>query len=154
MINITHGKNANDFTRCSERTQLFLPNVPLPDEHSGMVDRLGHARLEHEGLKPALEKVLHSKSQHVIELVLALVQQTVLVHPSQQGFTLKDPTRVLLVKGQKISRIVTDTAQSILNPPELPLAPQAVLANKLQLSVQTLLLIGTSGLLKSLPIYK
>ena len=127
--------------------------MPLPDEDSGMVDRLGHAGLEDEGLEAALKKVLDSKSQHVIELVLALVQQPVLVHPPQQGLSLEDPAWVLLVEGQKIPSIVSDTAQSILNPPQLPLAPQTVLSDELQLRIQTLLLVRTSWLLESLPIY-
>lgn len=94
-----------------------------------MVDRLGHAGLEDEGLEAALQKVLHSESQHVIKLVLALIQQAVLVHPSQQGFSLEDTAGVLLVQGQEISSIVSDTAQSILNPPQLPLAPQTILSD-------------------------
>lgn len=127
--------------------------MPLPDKHSGMVNGLGHTRLEHQGLKTALKKVLDSKGQHVIELVLALVQQPVPVHPPQQGFTLENPTWVLLIQCQKHPRIVTNATECILHPPELPLAPQPILTNELQLRVQTLLLVGTSGLLKGFPIW-
>ena len=96
--------------------------MPLPDKHSGMVNRLCHTRLEHKCLEASLEEVLHSKSQDIIKLVLALIQQTVPVHPSQKGFTLENPAGVLPIKGQKHSSSITDAAEGILNPPKLPLA--------------------------------
>lgn len=132
----------------------IIPDMPLFNKHSGMVDRLGHTSLENLRLESALEKAFHCKGQHIIQLVLVLLQQAIPVHPPQQSLSLKDPTGILLIEGQKHPSIVTDTAQSILNPPELPLAPETVLSHKLQLSIQTLLLIRTAWLLKSLAIYK
>ena len=72
--------------------------MPLPDEDTGMVDRLSHTRLEHQGLKMALKKVLHSKGKHIIKLVLALIQQSILVHPPKNSFALENPLWVLLIK--------------------------------------------------------
>lgn len=74
--------------------------MPLPDEDSGVVDGLGHARLENEGLEAAFEKVLDGESQHVIKLVLSLIEKSVTEHSSEKGFTLEDTARVLLIKGQ------------------------------------------------------
>lgn len=132
---------------------MVLPYMLLPDEHSSMVDRLCHARLEDKCLKAALKEVLHSQGQDIIKLVLTLIQKPITVHPPEKSFTLKDPPWILLIKGQKHPRIVANTAQSILNPPQLSLASQPILSHKLQLSIQTLLLIWTAGLLKGLPIY-
>ena len=126
--------------------------MPLPDENPGVVDGLGHTRFEHLGLKTPLQEVLNSQSKNIIELVLALFQKPIPVHPSQKSLTLKDTARVLLIQGKKFPGSITDTAQSILNPPQLPLAPKPVLSNKLQLSIQTFLLIRTSWLLESLSI--
>lgn len=112
-----------------------IPDVSLPDEHTGMVDGLSHTGLEDEGLEAALEKVLDSKRQHVIELVLALIQQAIPVHPPQQGLALENPTWILLIQRQKHSGIVSDPAQSILNPPQLPFAPQPILSHELQFRV-------------------
>jgi hypothetical protein len=117
-----------------------------------MVDGLGHAWLKDKCLKTALKEVLYSQGQDIIELVLTLIQKPIAVHPPEKSLTLKDTTGVLLIKGQKHPRIVTNTAQSILNPPELSLASQPILSNELQLSIQPFLLIWTAGLLKGLPI--
>lgn len=125
----------------------------LPNEHSSMVDGLGHSRLEDKCLKTALKEVLHSQGQHIIKLVLTLIQKPIPIHPSEKSLTLKDSTRVLLIKGQKHPCIVTNTAKSILNPPQLSLASQPILSHKPQLSIQPLLLIWAARLLKGLPIY-
>lgn len=127
--------------------------MPLSDEHPGMMDRLCHTSLEHKCLETALKKVLYGQGQDVIELILRLIQKPIAVHPSEKSFTLKDTTLILFIKGKKHSRGITDTAQSILNPPQFSLAPKPVFSHKLQLSIQSLLLIGTTGFLKCLPIY-
>lgn len=131
----------------------IIPNVPLPDQHPSMVDWLRHTRLEDKGLKTPLQEVLHCQGQHIIQLVLTLIQKTIPVHPSQKGFTLKDTARVLLIQSEKVPCSITDTAKNILNPPQLSLVPKPIFSHKLQLSIQTLFLIRATGLLKSLPIY-
>jgi hypothetical protein len=127
--------------------------VTLLDEDTGMMDRLGHARLEHKSLKPSFQKVLHGQSQHVIELGLALIEKTIPVHAPQKRLSLEDTTSILLIQRQQHTRIVPDTAQSILHPPELALVAETVLPDQLQLSIQPLLLKWPARLLKSLPIY-
>lgn len=126
--------------------------MPLLDEYSGMVDRFGHTSFEHQCLEAAFKKVLNSQGQHVIKLVLALIQQPVPVHPPHKCFTLEYPTWVLLFKSKKHSCSITNAAESILHPPKLPFASKTVFSYKLQLSIQSLLLIRATGLLKSLPI--
>ena len=73
------------------------PDVPLLDENTSMVNRLCHPRLENQGLQAALQKILHSQSQYIIEFVLALFQKAVSKHPTKKGFSFKDPARVLLI---------------------------------------------------------
>ena len=136
---------------CGNKTE-FIPDMPLPNKHTSMVNRLGHTRLEHKGLKPALKKVLHGQGQDIIKLVLALIQKSIPVHPTQKGITLKDPTRILFIKSKKLPRSIADAAQSILNPPQLPLTSEPIFSHKPQLMVQSLLLIWTTRLLESLPI--
>ena len=126
--------------------------MPLPDEHSGVVNGLCHTGFEHKSLKAALKEVLHGQCQDIIKLILTLIQKPIPVHTAKKCFTLKDPTRVLLIKGQKHPSIITDSAQNILNPPQLSFAPEPILSHQLQLSIQPLLLVWTAGLLKSLPI--
>lgn len=126
--------------------------MPLPNEHTSMVNRLSHTRLEHKCLEPTLKEVLNSQSQDIIKLVLALIQQTIPIHSAQKGLTLKDTARIFLIQSEKHPCIITDAAQSILNPPQLPLASEPILSNKLQLRIQTFLLIWATWFLESLPI--
>lgn len=126
--------------------------MPLPDEHTGMMNGLGHSRLEHKGLKAALKKVLDSEGQHIIELVLAFIQKAIPIHPTEKGLAFKDSAGILFIKGEEIPSIVSDAAQCVLHPPQLPLAPQPILPNKLQLSIQSLLLIRPARLLERLTI--
>ena len=89
----------------------------LPDEHSSVVDRFCHSRLEHKGLETTLKEILDSKCQDIIELVLAFIQKTIPVHPPKQGLSLKNSSWILFIKRQKHPGIVSDSAQCILNTP-------------------------------------
>ena len=44
-----------------------LPNVPLLDEDTGVVDALGKTTGEHESLETTLEEILNLKGENVIE---------------------------------------------------------------------------------------
>lgn len=126
--------------------------MPLFNEDTGMVDGFCHASLEDECLKAAFKKVFHSEGQHIIKLVLALIQQTISVHPPHKGLTLENPAWVFLLEGQKHSCCITDAAESILHPPELPFASKTILTYEFQFSIQSFLFIRTTGLLESLSI--
>ena len=130
------------------------PDVALPDQDTSMVDGLGHAILEDDGLEAALEEVLNSEGKHVIQLVLTLTKETIAVHAAEECLTLKDTARVLLIQGEQLPGCISDTAQGILHTPQLTLAPQAILTNQLQLSIKTFLLIRTPWLLECLTICK
>ena len=103
--------------------------MPLPDEDTGVMDRLSHTRLEHNGLKPTLKEILNGQRQDVIELVLALIKKTVTVHLTEECLPFEDPLGILLVESQKISSRVTDTAKRVLHSPELTLVTETVLTN-------------------------
>jgi hypothetical protein len=126
--------------------------VALPDEHTSMMDGLCHAILEDNGLKTTLKEVLNSERKNVIELVLALTEETIAVHAAQECLALEDTAGVLLVKGEELPCSIPDAAEGILHTPQLALAPQAILTNQLQLSIKALLLIRTPWLLESFTI--
>ena len=63
--------------------------MSLTDQNPSVVNGLGQTQLEHQCLQPPLQKVLWSQGQHVIELVLVVIQETILVHTPEQGLTLK-----------------------------------------------------------------
>lgn len=137
-----------------QRCPAGVPDVTLADEHSGVVDGLGEPSLEDKGLEAPLEEVLDGEGEHVIELVLGLVQEPVAVHAAEKGLALEDAARALLVQGQELTGVLADPRQHILHAPQLPLGPQPVLAHQLQLCIQTLLLERITGLLERLAICK
>ena len=118
-----------------DQEHINVPDVALPDQDTSMVDGLGHAILEDNGLEAALEEVLNSKGKHVIELVLSLTKETISVHAAEERLTLKDTAWVLLIQSEKLPGCISDTAQGILHAPQLTLAAQAILTNQLQLSI-------------------
>lgn len=79
-----------------------------------MVDGLGQTLLEHHGLQTALQEVVGLQGQSIIQLVLGLVQETVLVQAAHQGLALKDALGVLLVQGQQGAGSIADLGQSSL----------------------------------------
>jgi hypothetical protein len=129
-----------------------IPNVALPDEHTGMMNGLCHAILEDNGLEATLQEVLNSERKHIIKLVLALAKESVTVHAAQKCLALEDTAGVLLIEGEQFPCCISDAAEGILHTPQLALAPQAILTYQLQLSIKTLLLIRTPWLLECLPI--
>merc|ERR1711971_1022705 len=79
-VNAHHeGGNVNDL--------LADADVLLADQDTCMMDRLGQALLEDNSLQAALQEIIGLQSQHVIELVLGLVQQTILVHAAHQSLS-------------------------------------------------------------------
>lgn len=83
----------------------------LADEHTGVVDGLGQALLEHQGLQPSLQHIIGTQGEGVIQLVLGLVQQTVLVQPAHEGLALENALGVLLVVLQQGAGCITDLGQ-------------------------------------------
>eukprot|EP01083_Nonionella_stella_P220200 788095_1 len=105
-----------------------------------MVDGLGKALLEHLGLETTFEKLLGGELQHEIKLKLVLGEEAVTAHPSEKGGTLEDTLGVLGIKGEEGTGRLTELGQRILATPDLALASESVLSNKLQLGIKTLLL--------------
>lgn len=64
-----------------------LPNVPLADKDTGMVDTLSKAKLEDLCLQPPLQEIFNLQTQDVIELHLTLIQHTDSHQTPQQGIT-------------------------------------------------------------------
>lgn len=62
-----------------------LPNVPLADKDTGMVDTLSKAKLEDLCLQPPLQEIFNLQTQDIIELHLTLIQHTDSHQTSQQG---------------------------------------------------------------------
>merc|ERR1711998_726439 len=115
-------------------------DVTLTDQHTGVVDGLGQATLEHEGLEATLHEVLEGERQHIIQTLLVLIEDPVADHAAHEGLTLEDTLWVLLVLGQQDTSSGTDLGEGETHTPDLLLVLQAILADQLKLSIETLLL--------------
>lgn len=120
-------------------------DVALPDEDPRVVDRLGEALLVDLGLKAALQQLLRRQLQDGVQLQLVVGQQAVPAHPAEEGRPFEDPLGVLGVERQEGPRRLSQLGQRVLDPPDLALAPEPVLAHELQLGIQALLLEGPAG---------
>lgn len=141
-------------------------DVPLTDQDAGVVDRLGEARLEDLGLEATLEEVLDLEREDVIETHAGLVEDTdadQTAHeqgscqlrtlrtqnragdiPADQGVSLKETLRVLLVELEELTSGTTDLGQNEGDPPDLLLVLEAILARELELGVETGRLVRTT----------
>merc|ERR1711998_135212 len=115
-------------------------DVTLADQHTGVVDGLGQATLEHEGLEATLHEVLEGERQHVIETLLVLIEDSVADHAAHEGLTLEDTLWVLLVLGQQGTSSGTDLGEGETHTPDPLLVLKTILADQLELSIKTLLL--------------
>ena len=97
------------------------------------------------GLEATLQEILDLEAENVIELHLALVQDTDPDQTPEECVTLEQPLGVLLLEGEEDSGGGPHLGQGVLDPPDLPLVPQTVLSNELQLLVETGLLEGPPG---------
>jgi hypothetical protein len=64
-----------------------VPNVPLANQHTCVVDRLGETRFEDLGLQPALQEIFNLQGQYVIETHAVLVEHTNTDETANQGVT-------------------------------------------------------------------
>ena len=80
-----------------------IPNVPLADKDTSVVDTLGQTELVHTGLQPTLQEILDLERQHVIELHAGLVEHTDTDETANQGVTLEETLGVLLVEREQLT---------------------------------------------------
>lgn len=124
---------------------LANANVPLLDEHTGMVHALGQAELEHLGLQPPLKEILDLETKHVIELGLGLVEHTDPDKPADERVTLEQTLGVLFLEREQLTGSTTDVGEEEADAPDFALVLEAILADELHLLVQTLGLERPAG---------
>lgn len=107
------------------------PDVPLPDEDTGVVNGLRETALEDLGLETTLQEVLDLQGQHVIETHAGLVEHTNADETADEGVTLEQTLRVLGVELEQLTGSTTDLGQDETNAPDLALVAEAVLAGEL-----------------------
>lgn len=82
--------------------------MPLPDQNTGVVDRLGQAALEDLSLETTLQEVLDFEGQNVIETHTGLVEHTNTNETTNQGITLEKTLGILVIELEEFTSSTTN----------------------------------------------
>jgi hypothetical protein len=110
---------------------MDAPDVPLPDEDTGVVDGLGETALEDLGLQPALQEILDLEGKHVIETHAGLVEDTDTDETADEGVTLEETLGVLVVELEELTGGTTDLGEGEGDTPDLALVAKTVFTGEL-----------------------
>ena len=127
-------------------------DVALLDEDTGVVDGLGKTLIVDLGLKTAVQELLGGQLQDEIKFELIIGQKTVTAHPTKESSSFEDALGVLGVHGQQCSGSLSQLGKGVLHSPDLALAAESVLSDKLELGIKTFLLVGTTRSLECLTV--
>ena len=64
-----------------------LPNVPLSNKHTSVMNWLCQPQLEHLCLKTSLQEVFNLQTQNIVEFHTVLIKDTYTNQPAQKGIT-------------------------------------------------------------------
>jgi HD superfamily phosphodiesterase len=74
--------------------------MPLADQDTGVVDRLGKTGLEYLGLKTTFQEIFDLKGEHVIETHARLVQHADSDETTDEGIPWEDHVRLEYTQAQ------------------------------------------------------
>ena len=128
--------------------------MSLVDKDSSLVDALGfEAFLVNTGLKSLVQELVEGKTEHVIELEFLVGEETITMHSVEEGSAFEKSSGVFLVEGEELSGGLSEFGQHQMHSPDLTLVLETVLADQLQLVVDSLLFEGSSGSLERGGVY-
>lgn len=87
---------------------LYVPDVALTDQDTGMVNGLGETALEHLCLEATFQEILDLQGKHVIETHPSLVEHTNAHEPANEGIAFKETLWVLIIEFEQLTRSTTD----------------------------------------------
>jgi len=122
-------------------------DVLLSDEHAGVMHGLGELSLLDLGLETALEELGGGKSEDVIELALAVLQESESHHTSDEGLAFKKSSRIVFVKGEQNTGSLSELGEEELSGPYLLLATEPVGTDQTKLVDELFLLEWSSRIL-------
>jgi hypothetical protein len=126
--------------------------VALFDEDTSMMDALGESLLVDLGLETSLQEFLGGELKDEIKFELIIGQEPVTAHATEKGGSLEDALGILGVQGQEGAGSLSQLCEGKLNTPDLALASESVLSDKLELGIETFLLERTTGRLERLAV--
>ena len=109
-----------------------IPDVPLADKHTSVVDGLGQAALEDLSLEATLQEVLNLQGQHVIQTHAGLVEHTDANETTDEGVTLEKTLGVLGVEFEQLTGGTTNFREHKRDAPDFALVSETVLAGELE----------------------
>ena len=123
--------------------------MSLVDEGTGLVDALGlESFLVDPGLESLVEEFVDCETEDVIEFEFLVGQQSVFVHSVEESGAFEQPSGVFLLEGEQFTGCLSELGEQEVHSPDFSLALESVLADQLQLGVDSLLLEGSSGSFK------
>ena len=122
-----------------------IPNVPLANKHTSVVDRLRQAALEDLSLETALQEVLDLEREHVIETHASLVEHADADETTDEGVALEETLGVLVIELEEFTSSTTNLGEGETDTPDLTLVTETILASELELSIETSGLKWTTG---------
>ena len=87
----------------SDLQLLNVPDVPLPDQHSRVMNTLRQSKLINAGLQPSLQEVLDLEGEHVIELHAGLIKHTDTDKTTNEGIAFEETLRILFFHSQELT---------------------------------------------------
>lgn len=82
---------------------LNVPDVPLPDQHSRVMNTLRQSKLINAGLQPSLQEVLDLEGEHVIELHAGFIKHTDTDKTTNEGIAFEETLRILFFHSQELT---------------------------------------------------
>jgi hypothetical protein len=105
--------------------------VSLPDQDTGVMDRLCQTNLEDLSLQPALQEIFDLEGQDVIETHAGLVEHTDTHETADEGITLEKTFGVLGIELEELTGSTTNFGESEGDTPDLALVAETVFTGEL-----------------------
>lgn len=122
-VDVLLAVDANEERRHVDNTPANA-DVTLTDKDTRVMDRFGKTGLEHLRLETTVKELLEGETKDEVKLLLLLGDETHAGQSAQQGRTLKQALRVLLLEGKKITGGLTDLGNGQLHTPYLTLVAE------------------------------
>ena len=113
------------------------------------MDGVSELSLGNKGLESSLHELVDGKTENVIELSLALLEEAELADSSDEGITFEKSSGISLVKGEELTSSLSELGEGILDSPDFSLVAEAVSADEVELGSESLLIEGLPGRLRS-----
>jgi len=100
-------------------------------------------------LKSLIEELVDSQTQNVIEFELLVAEKTITMHSVKKGSTFEQSSWIFFLESEQLSSSLSEVGKKQVDSPNFTLVLEAVLADKLQLMINSLFLERTTRSVES-----